>query len=138
MCHFIHGDYMQIPEGDNRYDAAFAIESMPHAPDKTAAFREILRVLRREPVCRAMIGALRKGSIPDAEHLRIKADIARGDALPEIASIEVCDALRAAGSSFWIPGTAPTSRIRKCPGTGPCRAATSPFLVFRARLSAGP
>ena len=23
------------------YDAAFAIESMPHAPDKTAAFREI-------------------------------------------------------------------------------------------------
>lgn len=46
LCRFIHGDYMQIPEGDDRYDAAIAIESMPHAPDRTAAFREIFRVLR--------------------------------------------------------------------------------------------
>ena len=46
LCRFIHGDYMQVPEDDERYDAAFAIESMPHAPDKTAAFRETFRVLR--------------------------------------------------------------------------------------------
>lgn len=39
LCRFIRGDYMQIPEVDNYYDAAFAIESMPHAPNKTAAFR---------------------------------------------------------------------------------------------------
>ena len=30
LCRFIHGDYMQIPEDDDRFDAAFAIES--HAP----------------------------------------------------------------------------------------------------------
>ena len=46
LCRFIRGDYMQIPEDDESYDAAFAIESMPHAPDKAGAFREVLRVLR--------------------------------------------------------------------------------------------
>ena len=57
LCRFIHGDFMQIPEDDNSYDAAIAIESMPHAPDKTAAFREVFRILRQEPASRVTSGA---------------------------------------------------------------------------------
>ena len=99
QCSFIHGDYMQIPERDDRFDAAFAIESMPHAPDKARAFREIFRVLR-PGACFAgyewcLTGEFDPGN---AEHLRIKNDIMVGDALPDIAlTSEICTALRATG-----------------------------------------
>ena len=102
LCRFIHGSYMQIPEDDGTYDAAFAIESMPHAPDKTGAFREILRVLRPGALFGGYEWCITDGFDPeDAEHRRIKHDIMVGDALPEIASTsEICDALRAAGFEF--------------------------------------
>ena len=99
LCRFIHGDYMRIPEDDGSYDAAFAIESMPHAPDKAGAFREVLRVLRPGACFAGYEWCMTDDFDPgDAEHRRIKHDIMVGDALPEIASIsEICDALRAAG-----------------------------------------
>ena len=99
LCRFIHGDYMQIPEGDDHFDAAFAIESLPHAPDKTAAFREIFRVLRPGGCFAAYDWCLTKGfDSGSAEHLRIKNDIMVGDALPDIDfAPEVCAALRKAG-----------------------------------------
>ena len=99
LCRFIHGDYMRIPEGDDRYDAAFAIESMPHAPDKTAAFREIFRVLRPGACFAGYEWCLTENFDPgNAEHLRIKHDIMIGDALPDIAlPSEGCAALRMAG-----------------------------------------
>ena len=99
LCRFIHGNYMQIPEDDDRYDAAIAIESMPHAPDKTAAFREILRVLRPGACFAGYDWCLTEDfDAGNAEHLRIKNDIMIGDALPDIAlASEVCDALRSAG-----------------------------------------
>ena len=98
-CRFIHGDYMRIPEGDDRYDAAIAIESMPHAPDKTAAFREIFRVLRPGAVFAGYDWCLTEDFDPrNAEHARIRKDIMNGDALPDIAFMpEVCAALCAAG-----------------------------------------
>ena len=99
LCRFIHGDYMQIPEGGDRYDAAIAIESMPHAPDKTAAFREIFRVLRPGACFAGYEWCLTDKFDPgNAEHLRIKEDIEAGDALPDIAfASEICTALRTAG-----------------------------------------
>ena len=99
LCRFIHGDYMQIPEDDDRYDAAFAIESMPHAPDKAGAFREVLRVLRPGACFAGYEWCLTDVFDPgNAEHRRIENDIMVGDALPEIASTsEICDALRRAG-----------------------------------------
>lgn len=99
LCRFIRADYMQMPEGDDCYDAAFAIESMPHAPDKTAAFREIFRVLRPGACFAGYEWCLTNDFDPqNAEHLRIKEDIMGGDALPEIAGMpEVCAALRMAG-----------------------------------------
>jgi len=99
LCSFIHGDYMRIPEDDNRYDCAIAIESMPHAPDKTAAFREIFRVLRPGACFAGYEWCLTEIHDPrNEEHLRIKKEIETGNALPDIADTsEVCDALRAAG-----------------------------------------
>ena len=99
LCRFIHGDYMQIPEDDDRFDAAFAIESMPHAPDKMGAFREIFRVLRPGACFAGYEWCLTDDFDPgNAEHLRIKNDIMVGDALPDIAlTSEICTALRAAG-----------------------------------------
>ena len=99
LCRLIHGDYMQIPEGDDRYDAAIAIESMPHAPDKTAAFREIFRVLRPGACFAGYEWCLTGDFDPEnTQHLRIKNDIMVGDALPDIAvTSEICTALRMAG-----------------------------------------
>ena len=99
LCRFILGDYMQIPEGDDQYNAAVAIESMPHAPDKTGAFREIFRVLRPGACFAGYEWCLTGDFDPEnAEHLRIKNDIMVGDALPDIAlTSEICTALRTAG-----------------------------------------
>lgn len=99
LCRFIHGDYMQIPEGDDHYDAAMAIESMPHAPDKVAAFQEIFRVLRPGACFAGYDWCLTEDFDPsNAEHLRIKKDIETGTGLPDLAlTAEVCDALRTAG-----------------------------------------
>ncbi|MCG8623432.1 MAG: class I SAM-dependent methyltransferase [Proteobacteria bacterium] len=99
LCNFIHGDYMQIPEDNNCFDGAIAIESMQHAPDKTAAFREVFRVLRP--------GAFFAGhdwcvtdffDSQNAEHARIIEDIEIGTALPKISTAaEICEALCEAG-----------------------------------------
>ena len=99
LCRFIHGDYMQIPDRDERYDAAIAIESMPHAPDKTAAFREIFRVLRPGARFAGYDWCLTEDFDPrDAEHVRIREQIVEGDALPDIARIaEIGTALCTAG-----------------------------------------
>lgn len=99
LCRFIHGDYMQIPDEDERYDAAIAIESMPHAPDKTGAFREVLRVLRPGACFAGYDWCLTEKFEPaNAEHRRIENDIMVGDALPNIATTsEVSAALQAAG-----------------------------------------
>ena len=99
LCRFVHGDYMQIPEADDSYDAVMAIESMPHAPDKTAAFREILRVLRPGGLFTGYDWCLTEAFDPlNAEHVRIKEVIMRGDALPDIAlESEVRTSLEEAG-----------------------------------------
>ena len=46
LCSVLHGDFMDIPVEDRSFDAAYHIEALAHAPDKTAAYAEILRVLR--------------------------------------------------------------------------------------------
>ena len=99
LCRFICGDYMQIPEGDDCYDGAIAIESMPHAPDKTAAFKEIFRVLRPGACVAGYEWCLTEQFDPqNAQHLHIKKVIEMGNGLPDIAATsEVCTAFRMAG-----------------------------------------
>ena len=99
LCRFIHGDYMQIPEGDNCFDAAFAIESMPHAPDKTTAYGEIFRVLRPGACFAGYEWCLTGEFDPrNTEHLRIRNDIMVGDGLPDLSgAAEIRTALGRAG-----------------------------------------
>ncbi len=99
LCRFIKCDYMQIPEPDNRFDAATAIESMAHAPDRTAAFREVLRILRPGGCFAGYDWCLTgKFDAGNEAHQRIKHDIMIGDALPDIPSTrEVSQALQEAG-----------------------------------------
>ena len=99
LCRFIHGDYMQVPESDGSYDAAFAIESLPHAPDKATVFREILRVLRPGGCFAGYEWCLTDDFDPrNAEHLRIRKAIMMGNGLPDIASpAEIAAAARSAG-----------------------------------------
>ena len=99
LCSVLLGDFMDIPAGDESFDAAYHIEALPHAPDKTAAYKEVYRVLRP--------GAIFAGydwcvtpffDSGNAEHREIKRRIEYGNALPQIASFaEVTDALQAAG-----------------------------------------
>lgn len=99
LCRFLHTSYMQIPEENDRYDAAFAIESMPHAPDKTGAFQEICRVLRPGACFAGYEWCITDDFDPgNSEHLHIKQDIMVGNGLPDITSThEICNALRDAG-----------------------------------------
>ena len=99
LCRFIHGDFMQVPEDGDRYDAAFTIQAICHAPDKTAAFREVFRVLRPGACFAGSDWCLTEDFDPgNPEHLRIKKDIMLGNGLPDIAfTSEVGVALREAG-----------------------------------------
>ncbi len=96
---FIYGDYMQIPVSDDSFDGAFTIESTPHAPDKTALFREILRILRPRACFAGYEYCMT--SIFDTNnkvHKRIKQDLELGGGIPEITGqAEVCAAIRSAG-----------------------------------------
>ena len=99
LCRFIHADFMKIPEGDDRYDGAYAIDATCHAPDKTALYGEIFRVLRPGARFACKEWCLTDKFDPEnAEHVGIKKSIMRGVGLPEIDLIsDVCTALRMAG-----------------------------------------
>jgi len=99
LCSVLLGDFMDIPSGDESFDAAYHIEAMPHAPDKTAAYREMIRVLRPGAIFAGydwcMTPLFDSGN---AEHREIKRGIEYGNALPQIASFaEITDGLQAAG-----------------------------------------
>ena len=90
---------MRIPHSGNGFDAAFAIESMPHAPDKAGAYGEVFRVLRPGACFAAYEWCLTgKFDARDAEHQRIRDDTMVGDGLPELSGAEkIRAALRKAG-----------------------------------------
>ena len=99
LCRFINGDYMQIPVCSNCFDGAFAIESMPHAPNKVEAFRETFRILRPGASFAGHDWCLTDQFDPhDSEHLRIKKGIEIGNGLPDLVhTSEVYNALISAG-----------------------------------------
>lgn len=99
LCSFIEADFMQIPANDGSYDGAIAIESMPHAPNRADAFREIRRILRPGSLFACYEWCLTDLFDPgNDEHLSIKKNIELGNGLPDLASIvEVRAALHEVG-----------------------------------------
>ena len=99
LCSFIHGDFMAIPEPDDAFDAAMAIDATCHAPDTTAAFREIFRVLAPGAYFAGYDWCLTDRFDPqNTEHRKIKHGIMAGAGLPDIAlTPDVAKALHDAG-----------------------------------------
>jgi len=79
---------MKMPVDDATYDAAYGFEATCHAPDKTALFREIHRVLRPGAEFAAYEWCLTDRYDPSRpNHRKIKKDIEEGDGLPDIWTI---------------------------------------------------
>jgi sterol 24-C-methyltransferase len=99
QCALLNADFMQIPVADDTFDAIYAIEATPHAPDKTALFRELRRVMRPGACFAGYEWCLTDRYNPgDPHHRWIKAEIEEGTGLPDLATEpEVIQALEAAG-----------------------------------------
>jgi sterol 24-C-methyltransferase len=91
-CRFIEADFMEIPEQNASYDAAYAIESTCHAPDRTEAYAEILRVLKPGAPFAGYEWGLTDRFDPDSsEHRSIKKGIEEGDGLPDLTHVREVD-----------------------------------------------
>jgi sterol 24-C-methyltransferase len=90
LCSLVKGDFMEIPADAGPYDAVYAIEAIPHAPDKARLFRGLHRVMRPGALFASYDWCLTPrydGTNP--EHRAIKRGIEEGDALPELPPFEV-------------------------------------------------
>ena len=90
---------MAIPPEDGNFDAAYHIEAIPHAPDKTAVYAEVFRVLRPGGVFAGynwcMTPRFGGGSL---QHGELKERIEYSNAAPELATFtDVTEWLQAAG-----------------------------------------
>jgi sterol 24-C-methyltransferase len=96
---FLKADFLQLPIDDEACDAAYAIESTCHAPDKVAVFAEVLRVLKPGGIFAGYEWCTTDNYDTErTAHRAIKKQIEEGDGLPDIASTaEVDGALGAAG-----------------------------------------
>lgn len=89
LCEVLEADFMNIPRADGSADAVYAFEATCHAPDKTALFRELWRVLKPRGKVAIYEWCLTERFDPDnAEHAAVKRDIEEGNGLPDIWSIE--------------------------------------------------
>ena len=99
LCGVLHGDFMAIPAEDGSFDAAYQIEAIPHAPDKTAVYTEVLRVLRPGGVFAGYDWCVTPqfdGGSP--QHRELKERIEYSNAAPELAAFtDVTEGLQAAG-----------------------------------------
>jgi sterol 24-C-methyltransferase len=98
-CRGIKADFMSLPLPDASYDAAYAIESTCHAPDKSKVFGEVLRVLAPGGLFAGYEWCLTDSYDPSSDLDRsLKHRIEVGDGLPDIARIpDVRHALEVAG-----------------------------------------
>lgn len=98
-CDFLKADFMKMPVPDNSYDAVYTIEATCHAPDATACYKEIKRVLKPGQLFAGYEWCMTDAYDPqNAEHEQIKAEIELGNGLPDVRTTNQClEALKAAG-----------------------------------------
>ncbi len=99
LADFLECDFMRVDARDDSFDAVFSIEATCCAPDKAGVYGEAFRLLKpggRFGVYEYCLTDLFDAQ--DPEHLRLKADLEFGGALPLIARPrEMDEAIRQAG-----------------------------------------
>jgi len=90
LASYIKGDFMKIPAENNTYDAAYAIESTCHAPDRVGVYSEIFRTLKPGGVFGAYEWVMTDKFDPNnPAHVASKKGIERGNGLPDLEPISV-------------------------------------------------
>jgi len=99
LCTYVKGDWMNLPFEDNSFDAIFHFEALEHSPDRVAACKEILRVLKPGGFFAGSDWVItNKCDINNAKHVRCKKAIEVGNGLPDLETPEtVIKSLKDAG-----------------------------------------
>jgi sterol 24-C-methyltransferase len=88
-CRIVQGDFMALPFGDRVFDAAFALESVCHAPDRRDVFSEVLRTLRPGALFAGVDWCMTDRYDPDDPvHRELKRGIEEAHAIPGLTVIE--------------------------------------------------
>lgn len=83
------GDFMKLHYGDKTFDALYQIEATCHAPDRTACYKELLRVAKPGAVMTGYEwGMTDKYDAKNPRHVELKDGIELGNSLPEIDHID--------------------------------------------------
>jgi len=99
LCSFLKADFMKVPSEDNAYDAIYQVEATCHAPDKVGIYKEIFRLLKPGQLFGGFEWVVTRRFNPkDAEHVRLKEGIEKGNGLPDLETPDVIiAALKEAG-----------------------------------------
>jgi sterol 24-C-methyltransferase len=156
LCSFIKGDFMNNPEPDGAFDAAYAIEATVHAPDPVACYSEVRRVLKPGALFAAYEWCLTpKYDADNPKHREIKKGIEEGDSLPDINSTErIKAAVQEAGfevlesrdialesdpeTPWELPLTARGGGVNAIRASGPGRWATHQAVKVLERVGVAP
>lgn len=89
LASYVKGDFMNIPEPDESFDAAYAIEATCHAPDRVGVYSQIARVLKPGALFASFEWAMTNEYDPNNfKHVALKKGIERGNGLPDLETIE--------------------------------------------------
>ena len=90
---------MNLPASLSGFDAAYSFEATPHAPDKTAVFRQIFNAIKPGNCFAGYEWCLTdRYDDRNPDHRRLKSGIEIGNGLPDLATFgDVIGGLKAAG-----------------------------------------
>ena len=85
LAEFLECDFMNVDEPDGSFDAIYAIEATPHAPDLVRVFSEALRLLKHGGCFATYEWCLTdKFDVNDPYHVQLKNDIELGAATQDL------------------------------------------------------
>ncbi len=88
-CDFLEGNFMNVDLPDNSFDAIYAIEATPHAPDRVKCFKEMYRLLKPG----ACFGGYEYAILDNfddnnVKHLKIVENFEHGGALQKVFKLK--------------------------------------------------
>lgn len=88
LCSFFQGNFMNMDRKDATYDVAYDFEATPHAPDKTACFKEVYRVLKPGALFGGYEWIVKDNYDPkNPKHKKIIDQIEHGNAIQKLPRI---------------------------------------------------